>query len=567
MGKQLTALELTDLGTYGLNTQANAAALEHQWLTKADNIMLDSEGRITSRKGIEQISDVVGTGTGNTEIVKSLGQFRNSSAEKIFCGAGDKIYYLDTSASPNALTDVTGSVTTPTDGNWQFVNFNDNLYGFQSGHKPIKYDGSSWADLSITTYPDGLDATSFKPKSCLGEFGRLWVGGVDTKKAVVYYSDTLIDSVWKDTTTGLVEKDEATKSACEAAGYVWHEGQRKCYNKAESSAGFIDLKSVWNGDEITALAAFNGKLVIFGKRNIAIYNNPDDPWNMSLDEVIEGIGCVARDSVQAMGDDIIFLSNSGLRSLSRTKIHDKMPLLDYSKNVKDDLITLTINQDMDQAKAQYCLCGGFYILSYTDANQTFIFDFKYKNPDGSPRITKWSFLSKKAPQSFLSTSDGIMYMGQGASDYKGRISKYNGHYDKEYDGSTWTNNSYTATFKTVWMDFGKPGLAKILKRFFAVISGGKNMDVSLKWYRDYGVTPKSTTVSLNPSAFGTPYLWGGSSSLYGAAKYAPVYGASEKTIPLSGSAKAVQIEMSGTIRGYKSSLQQLAITTKQGKIR
>ncbi len=625
MGKPLSPLELTNLGVYGLNTQANAASLEPQWLTKADNTMLDSEGRITYRKGFEQISDNVGSTSSNTEIIRSLGQYRNSSVEKIFAGAGDKIYYLDTSTSPDTLTDVTGSITTPTDGNWQFTNFNNDFYGVQSGHKPIKYDGTNWLDLedvgtgaagdavitgdavtsvtvtaggvSYITVPtvtftggggtgatgtaviDGGEVTSvtitaggsgytteptvtfsdnyaaptgvttFNPTSILGEFGRLWVGGVAEEKDVVHYSDTLI-------------------------GYDFSGGL----------AGSIDLKSVWGGDEITALASFNGQLVIFGKRNIVIYNGADDPSTMSLDEVISGIGCVARGSVQAMGDDIIFLSGSGLRSLNRTKIQDKMPLLDYSKNIKDELTNLTANQNMDYVKAQYCLCGGFYILSFTNVPKTYIFDFKYKNPDSSPRITQWSTLAKRAPKSFLSTIDGTLYLGLGNNNYEGRVAKYNGYYDKEYNGSTWSNIDYTGTFKTVWMDFGSSGVTKILKRLFTVFNGGKNLGLTFKWFKDYDSSPlSSVSVPLNISSAGEPFLWGASNSLYGSAntgenphthvsshvsaKYAPIYGATKKTIPLSGSVDVVQFEMSGNVNGYKGSLQHMAVTTKQGRIR
>ena len=90
------------------------------------------------------------------------------------------------------------------------------------------------------------------------------------------------------------------------------------------------MKSVWGFDEIVALESFNGKLIIFGKNNIAIYNDPFDPsaTTFALDEVIQGVGCVARDSVQAFGDDVLFLAADGVRSLNRTKIQDKMPLTD-----------------------------------------------------------------------------------------------------------------------------------------------------------------------------------------------------------------------------------------------
>ena len=587
MAKVIEPLVLDSIGVLGLNRQASPSSLDPRWLTSAENIMLDDRGRITSRKGISQISTTIGSSSSNTEIIKSIGQFRNSSATELHCGAGTKIYELDTSTSPNTLTNVTGSVTTPTDGNWQFSNFNDNLYGVQADHKPIKYNGTSWTDLSITTYPSGLNATTFKPACCLGEFGRLWMGGIGTAKDVVYYSDTLIDNVFDP--GGSEEVAYKSRTTCEANGKYWHPGKQKCWSGPGNASGYIDLRTVWNGDEVIAISAFMGKLVIFGKRNIVIYNNADDPWNMALDEVIEGVGCVARDSVQSLGDDIVFLSNSGVRSLQRTMVQDKMPLTDLSINVKDEVITHVINADMDQVKAQYCLCGGYYALSFPDRNIVYIFDFR-GGSNQPPRVTTWNFSSSKTPKSFLSTSDGIMYIGLGHSDNEGKIAKYDSYYDVlkvdvtatyatqtpcEAAGHSWADSkcwqtqqdSYQANFKTTWLDFGQPAVAKLLKRFLAVISGGKNMDVTMSWYRDYGVEASSASFSLTPVSSGTTYLYGGSTSLYGTAKFAPTFQPQEYKIPLSKSAKVLRLEMKGTINGFKASLQNMIIWAKQGKIR
>ena len=50
--EQLNPLVLNTVGTFGLNTQASPGALPPEWLAKADNIILDEQGRISSRKGI-----------------------------------------------------------------------------------------------------------------------------------------------------------------------------------------------------------------------------------------------------------------------------------------------------------------------------------------------------------------------------------------------------------------------------------------------------------------------------------------------------------------------------------
>ena len=562
MSQPIMPLVLDSIGIYGLNRQASPSSLDHQWLTTANNIMLDDRGRITSRNGVKQITDTIGASSSNSYIVKSLGEYRNDTGSStIFAGANDKIYKINTGNTPNTLDaqTFTGTPQTITDGSWEFCNFNDKFYGVQDNHKPIYYDGTNWMDLEDATgYAAPGSVITFDPSCCVGSFGRLWVSGISEANDVVYYSDTLI-------------------------GHQFSTG----------AAGYVDMKTVWGGDQVVALESFMGKLVIFGKRNIAIYNSPDDPsaTAFQLDEVIAGIGCVARDSVQALGDDIVFLSNSGVRSLQRTMIKDKMPLTDLSLNIKDEITTHIVNADMSKVKGQYCLCGGYYALSFPDRNIVYVFDFK-GGTGNAPRVTTWNFETKKMPKSLLSTTDGIMYIGGGHSDYKGRVSTYTDFFDVEKTdvtatyanqtvceaaGHAWeatnskcwqaVSNDYQADFKTVWLDFGDPSRAKLLKRFLAVISGGKNMDVTMNWYRDYSVTADSASFTLSPTASGATYLWGGSTSLFGTAKFAPSFQPAEYRMPLTKSAKVLRMEMKGTVRGFKASLQNMIVWAKQGKIR
>jgi hypothetical protein len=420
----------------------------------------------------------------------------------------------------------------------------------------VYYSGTAWTDLvDLGSYNPPSGITTFDPSCILGEYGRLWVGGMTEKNNVIYYSDTL-------------------------QGDKWNTG----------AAGQIDLKTVWGNDQIVAIKAFMGKLVIFGSYNIAIYNNPSDPTELALDELIEGVGLKARDSVANLGDDILFLSNTGLRSLARTVTSDgKMPLRNFSKNIRDELALSIVSADMEKCKAAYCLCGGFYLLAFPDRNIMYYFDFTIINPDSTPRISKFVFDTGECPTALLSTVDGTMWMGRNDN---ANIAKYQNYYDQiktdvtgtygtqvacEAAGHTWestnsecwstTNVEYTGTFRTTWLDFGNPSITKILKEFFGVIVGGKDMNVDFTWYRDYNVQGTTQSFSLQPTATGNTFLWGASSSLYGAAKYSPGYNPTEYKLPLSRTGKVIQIEMKAGINGYKASLQSMTLLAKQGKIR
>ena len=549
MAKQLSYKPLDNLGLNGLNTQNNPATLDTSWLVKAENIVIRESGRISFRKGLKQnvLANTEGASSAPLKI-GSIVEHTAGSLIKICVGIGTKVYTVDFTTPDSPWIDPFPSGTsTFTGSDWQFVNFNKQIYGFQAGNPPIKHSSGSWS--VSTNKPTGFAVDDdFDPSCGMGYYGRNWVGGVTDNKDVVYYSDTLQGDTW---TTG------------------------------SGLAGSIDLKTVWGTDEIVAIAPFYGKLAIFGKHHIVIYNNPDDPGSsgtMQLDEVIRGVGCTSRDTVQAVGDDLLFLSDTGLRSLNRTTEVDKVPLTEYSVNIKDTLIR-NIAQSSN-VKSTYVENEGVYVMSFVDLNITYVFDMKHLTPNKSPRVTTWKFDSDREPTSLVYTESKGFLVGQ----KKGSVATYEGYFDKDYSGSSvYTSHSYVGSFLTTWLDLGDSVIASLLKKLKAVISGGSGTNVGLQWYKDFSTIPsKSVQFQLNPRTTGDVSLWGSSSSLYGATTvththvagthpansiFTPVFGLKEYQLNLSGSAKFLQIEMSGETRGFVATLQTLTLLTKQGKIR
>ena len=548
MAKQITYQPLSDLGLNGLNTQHNPATLDHSWLTKAENIVLRESGRITFRKGLKQKVAPSGTAIG------SMIEHNDQGTNKIFASYGTSIYTVDfttpAGAFPSSGDDVKHTVGSTT-GDWQFVNFNDRLHCFHTGVIPQRYDGSLGADSKWTAHvtdPASI-ATLFDPSCGMGYYGRIWVGGVAEAKDVVYYSNLLDGDDWTGGDTGL-----------------------------------LDLAKVWGTDEVVALAPFYGKLVIFGKNNIVIYDSPMVVGSLAVNEVIRGVGLVSRDTVQAIGDDLVFLSNTGLRSLGRTTEKDKLPLTDLSVNIKDRLIR-NIGQSTD-VKSVYVENEGIYIMSFVAKNINYVFDFKHITPNEAPRVTTWTFDNDREPASMIYTE---LYSGLLVGQKDGGIAGYEQHYDTDLAGaSTYTDSSYTWSIETVWVDLGETVAASLLKRLFMVLEGGSGATMGLKWYKDFSPTSTTTTsIVLNPVTTGSTSLWGASSSLYGAidaggshaggghvaathpaaSLYKPVFGLKEYRTPLTGSAKNIKIAMDIESNGFDASLQTLTLLHKQGKIR
>ena len=543
MAKELSYQPLTDIGLNGLNTQSNPASLDTSFLVKAENVVIRESGRIAFRKGLKQ--KVAPSGTAIASVV----EHNDVGTNKIFVSYGTSIYAVDftspASAFPSSGADVKHTVANST-GDWQFVNFNDRLHCFHAGVEPQRYDGSLTSGSRWTahaTKPASVSSNQFKPTCGMGLYGRIWAGGVAESPDVVYYSNLLDGDDW----TG-------------------------------GDAGLIDLSKVWGIDTIIAIAPFYGKLVIFGKNNIVIYDRPETVGSLALNEVIRGVGLVSRDTVQAIGDDLVFLSNTGVRSLGRTTEKDKLPLTDLSVNIKDRLIR-NIGQSSN-VKSVYVENEGIYIMSFVDKNITYVFDFKHFTPNQAPRVTTWTFDNDREPSNMSYTELYGLLVGQ----KDGGLAGYEGYYDTDLAGaSTYTYSSYTSSIATTWINLGQSIAASFLKRLFLVLEGGSGATLGLKWYKDYSPTPSDTTsITLNPTTTGTTSLWGASSSLYGAttvththdaavhpnsSTYKPIYGLHEYKTPLAGSAKNLKLEIDIESNGFDASLQDLTLLHKQGKIR
>ena len=161
-----------------------------------------------------------------------------------------------------------------------------------------------WRKLTdVGTAPLGV--TNFDPDCCLSAYGRMWTANITENPFTIFYSDLL------DPT-----------------------------NFSTENAGILDISSVvGNNDTIIGLAQHNNFLVIFCENNIVVYEGVEDPDTMKLSDVITGVGCISRDSIKATGTDLIFMSASGVRSLTRTVQEKSMPMRELTLNIKEDVQT------------------------------------------------------------------------------------------------------------------------------------------------------------------------------------------------------------------------------------
>jgi len=513
MSQALQTVSISAPGFFGLNTQDSPLDLAAGFALVATNCVIDQYGRIGSRKGWARVNSSSGNlGANDVGVIHELVQ-SDGTLTVLFAG-NNKLFKLDGS---NAVVELTygggGSAPTITASNWSCASLNGITYFFQTGHDPLVFDPA----VSTTTYrrvseKSGYTGTVPSANIAISAFGRLWVADTTTDNVTVYFSDLL-------------------------AGHIWSTG----------TAGSLNIDRVWpNGaDEITGLAAHNGFLIIFGKRQILVYANATTPSTMSLNDTVGGIGCIARDSIQSTGKDVLFLSNSGVRSFARTIIEKSAPLGDLSKNIRSDFMSIVGSETLANIKTVYSEKEAFYLLTLPTVKEVYCFDTRVQLQDGSFRVTSWDSIE---PTALLSRRNGDLLIGK--NGYVGKYSTYQDH-----------NTAYRMQYYTNHADLGNANVTSLLKRLKVVVIGGSNQYLTMKWGFDFSTNYLSANALIPAQGV---YEYG--IAEYNVAEYSSGVALQTLSVSASGGGKIVQTGYEANINGSPLSIQRIEIQSKDGKM-
>lgn len=82
-------------------------------------------------------------------------------------------------------------------------------------------------------------------------------------------------------------------------------------------AGFLPVAQHFSGSQRAyGLGLYQDKLAVFGDKSVQLWNIDPDPTAMALDRVIGGIGTRHHRSIISLNGDTLFLSDTGVRSLT-----------------------------------------------------------------------------------------------------------------------------------------------------------------------------------------------------------------------------------------------------------
>jgi hypothetical protein len=431
-------------------------------------------------------------------------------------GVGSSIAVLNTAGTASVALLATlsnfvavrvASAGTITSEDWQFASFSGEIYMAQKGRQFTALNESTFAQVSIIGQP-----WSNSVNCVIAAYGRLWAaddenGGV---RNTVWWSN-LLD------------------------GLTWNSGD----------AGSLDVSNAWpkGQDSVVAIAAAFSRLFIFGRKSILLYTLPatNAPTGMTLTDVIEDLGCVARDSVQVTDTGVYFLSDNGIYRIDKfaqTTTLMALPQVSYLYN--DEVLTQIAAETATNIRSGYYPTEGYYVLSFPTSNITFAVMTRKVTPLDGNRLVGLKWTNTGRPfYAFTFDKSGNWYSG-GVNG----VHKYSGYTP---DGAS---NNYTLTWTGLWHPFEDESRLKHAKGVTLVVEAASGQTGTFEWKTDY------LAGTTNSNAF-----------TCSAVEFAENPGVGNVSFQIGRSFKVIQPSVSFAINGNKVTLHQVRIYATPGAVK
>jgi len=567
MAQQQQNITIAAPGFQGLNTEDSPLQQDPGFCLVADNAVVDKFGRIGSRKPFKEFTtevDVVfsvnaatvetetqthrvGSGDINgTVYVLTTVSVRQYDAADQVVQRDDFICVLTEAAGPTyKLVEVPHPVLTDETRleDAQIVSFNDAIYIFSKGNETLRFNGSTIAALSssIPYIPPQNDSGNLTGgvidgDVATGAYGRLWVSGVGGDYQTIWYSDLLIPSQWYD--------GKATPT------------------DPLNTAGFINVNEFWpaGADRIVALVAHNNSLYVFGRQSILVYANaasgdPAGADGIFLQDTITSMGAVNRDAIANIGSDVLFVDDSGVRSLGRTIQEKSVPIGDLTTNIRRDLTdVIAATADKTQIALSYWPDESKTVISFSGERLAYVMEMRVPSVNGSRKVTRWTNVDWERAHYYETKDEARILLASHISDL-GLLLYANG---LSYNGEP-----FEFKYESNALTFGQPANSKFLKQIdYTVVSTFTDATAYAGWgysgRLDY--SKLLTVTASDPALYNVAYYNQGAE-----------YGEGTTTIRryrvnTKGSGEAVIIGFRANIEGNTASLQEINVQTLLGRL-
>jgi hypothetical protein len=302
-----------------------------------------------------------------------------------------------------------------------------------------------------------------------------------------------------------------------------------------ANSGTVDFS-----DTVVGIKPFRDNIYVFCKDSIHKIVSPENPANRGVVLLTSDIGCVAGESIQEVGGDLVFLAHDGLRTLAGTTKIDDTDLSSISNNINGNLRSLYLKNIQNfEVSSVVIRESSQYRIFFRDAgNRTrgFImyFDDKglaYGEMDYMDVKNISSGLLSNSSATF-STSEDRVYEFNVGDDFDTKLIQYQ--------------------WATPFFDLGDSSIRKTMHKLESYLKYEGTSDHSISMLYEYGDPNIPQPPSYASEASFKPAEYG--SGIYATDKYASF--APQATTYLEGSAKTISIRLFGeggspfTIHGY-----------------
>lgn len=272
-----------------------------------------------------------------------------------------------------------------------------------------------------------------------------------------------------------------------------------------NGAGVINV-----GGKITALKVFREQLIIFCEQSIKrlVGNTLAD---FALQPITTNIGCVAGDSVQEIGGDLVFLGPDGIRSLAATDRIGDFELSSISKVVQKEFTDFiraysSFASLVIKGKSQYRIFG--YSSAVTTASSKGILGTQFLET-GMAWADLLGFKIYSCDSDFYNQSELIVFVNDNGFVYR-MESGYN------LDGE-----NITSTFATPFIPINDPRIRKTFYKLNLYFEPEGTIEITLNLKLDLddtgSIQPESITVSNVTSS--TANFYGTAGTTFGTSRF------------------------------------------------
>ena len=545
----------------GINTEDSPLTQDATFSSRANNAVIDEFGRIGARKGFNNFFDAYDlsriTPPAHDDYLVSIGSMFHSAGyapvaiakfEWRTAGAVTDITYhliaVDMATQTAIAMTHTGDAQVNVDEdafNGTFVAFGDYVYLFSKNNSALEITPNSYSAVVLKDQAGflppqddsgNLTGGDIQRDVACSAYGRLWVTGMNGNYQQVWYSDLEDARVWYD------GKAVPTDSL--------------------NTAGALEVVQYWptGKDRITNIRAHNNMLVVFGRHSILLYGNPiGDPaaiGGIFLQDAIDGMGLVSRDAVCSTGNDLLFVDDTGVRSLGRSVQEQSVPVGDLTYNVKQDFaFFVQQTEDLSSISLSYWPQEGITVANFPANKKAFVMDMKKFSQTGGARITTWT---EHVWDRALFVEDGVKDRVLLGSNNGTGMKEYRGYVDNETD-------SYRFSYQSNPLTFGDSVRQKFPKRMdLTIVTRDQPTTAYARW--GSATLEYQKILDIDSQIVG---LWG--EAQFGNS----TYGQSADTIKryrvnTKGSGSVVTLGVDADISGGVFSLQEINIQTLLGRI-